>query len=85
MSVGFACMVKNQNFIVVIEVFKINLSEAERPIVVHLLQVYHTLVNQFCFLKQLVIDCPKYVAVVIYEFRVTQLLNLTNYGEEMNE
>lgn len=54
--------------------------EVERQILVLLLLFDSTLLNQSPFLKQLVIYCPKYVAVVICEFRVTQLLNLTNYG-----
>lgn len=67
-------------FIVAIQTFKTKPLEVERQILVLLLLLYNTLLNQSPFLKQLVIYGPKYVAVVICGFRVTQLLNLTNYG-----
>lgn len=67
-------------FIVAIQTFETKPLEVERQILVLLLLFDSTLLNQSPFLKQLVIYCPKYVAVVICEFRVTQLLNLTNYG-----
>lgn len=67
-------------FIVAIQTFKTKPLEVERQILVLLLLLCNTLLNQSPFLKQLVIYGPKYVAVVICGFGVTQLLNLTNYG-----
>ena len=61
--------------IVIIKTFKINFLEVERQILVLQLLFYKTLLNQLCFLKHLVILCPKYVVVVICEFGVIQLLS----------